>query len=140
MINKNKSAPLIAVKYAFFALIATGVNLSTQWPIFALFDGFWVLYAALAAGTITGLITKYVLDKKWIFYYTAASKRDDMAKFSLYTLMGVITTAIFWGTEMAFFYVFDFKGSQYVGGALGLTVGYTTKYLLDKKYVFGDAN
>jgi len=140
MLTKNKSEPLVTVKYAFFALIATGVNLTIQWSIFALFDGFWVLYVALAAGTITGLITKYVLDKKWIFYYTAANKRDDMVKFSLYTLMGVITTAIFWGTEMAFFYIFDFKGAQYVGGALGLTAGYITKYLLDKKYVFKNLN
>ncbi len=122
--------------YAFFALIATGVNLLTQWPVFTFFEGAWALYGALTAGTLTGLLTKYVLDKRWIFHFRAASRRDDLSRFALYSLMGVLTTAIFWGTEMAFYHAFDFPGAQYVGGGLGLCVGYATKYALDKKYVF----
>jgi putative flippase GtrA len=124
------------IYYCLFALIATGVNLLTQWPVFVLFDGWWVLLAALFVGTLAGLVTKYVLDKKWIFNYQATSKKDDLHKFGLYSLMGVFTTVIFWGTEMTFYYAFDFNGSQYVGGALGLMVGYIVKYYLDKKYVF----
>ncbi len=126
----------LIIKYFFFAVIATSVNLLTQWPIFQFFEGEWVLYLALMVGTLTGLVTKYVLDKRWIFYYTASSTKDDLSRFGLYSLMGVFTTAIFWGTEMSFYYFFDFTGSQYVGGGLGLMVGYTAKYLLDKKYVF----
>ncbi|ADH86453.1 GtrA family protein [Desulfurivibrio alkaliphilus] len=125
-----------ACKYFVFALIATGINLLTQWPFFLLLDGFWVLYLALCFGTLTGLITKYTLDKRWIFYYTAHSRRDDLSRFGLYSLMGVFTTAVFWGTEMGFYYTFEFAGAQYVGGGLGLMVGYTIKYLLDKKFVF----
>lgn len=48
--------------------------------------------------------------------------------------MGVLTTVIFWGTEMVFFYSFDFVAAQYVGGAIGLMDGYCIKYILDKKY------
>ncbi len=48
---------------------------------------------------------------------------------------GGITTCIFWGTETAF-YLLDFCGSQYIGGAVGLAVGYTLKYFLDKNFVF----
>jgi len=125
-----------ATKYIFFAVIATVVNLITQWLFFRTFDGAWVIYWALMAGTLTGLLTKYVLDKRWIFYYTATSRQEDLSRFGLYSLMGVFTTAIFWGTEISFYYVFDFSGSQYIGGALGLSVGYTAKYILDKKYVF----
>ena len=125
-----------ALLYAFFALIATGVNLLTQWPFFAWVVEPWNLYAALFAGTLTGLVTKYALDKRWIFYYTAPSRRDDLMRFVLYSLMGVMTTAVFWGTEIAFFYLFDFSGAHYVGGAIGLSVGYTVKYLLDRRYVF----
>jgi putative flippase GtrA len=128
---------LLAIKYSFFALIATAVNLLTQWLCFLPFgkmDG--ALYGAMAAGTLTGLVTKYGLDKRWIFYYTSRDKRDDMARFGMYSLMGVFTTGIFWGTEMGFFYVFEFAGAHYVGGALGLAVGYAVKYLLDRKYVF----
>lgn len=122
--------------YIFFALIATAVNLLAQWPFFQLFDGWWVLYLALLVGTLAGLVTKYLLDKKWIFNYQASSKKDDLHKFGLYSLMGVFTTVIFWGTEMSFFYLFDFNGAQYVGGGLGLAVGYIVKYYLDKKFVF----
>lgn len=122
--------------YALFALISISVNLITQWPFFRFFSGPWVLYAALASGTFTGLVTKYMLDKRWIFYYQPASKQDNVFKFALYSLMGVVTTIIFWGMESAFFYLFDFSASQYAGGALGLTVGYTFKYFLDKRFVF----
>ena len=126
-----------AVKYIFFALIATAVNLLTQWLCFLPFGKMdWVLYGAMAAGTLTGLVTKYGLDKRWIFYYSSTGRRDDVARFGMYSLMGVFTTGIFWGTEIGFFYVFEFAGAHYVGGALGLAVGYTVKYLLDRKYVF----
>ena len=139
MRNRNKLSIQIiniSIKYFLFALIATVINLLTQMPFFTIFNGAWVLYAALLSGTLTGLVTKYILDKRWIFYYTSSSRRDDLSRFCLYSLMGVFTTAIFWGTEMSFYYLFEFTGSQYVGGALGLRVGYTAKYILDKKYVF----
>lgn len=122
--------------YVAFALIATGINLLTQWLFFELLIGWWVLYVALAFGTVAGLLTKYILDKKWIFNYRAISKSDDLNKFGLYSLMGASTTVIFWGTEMFFFHVLAFEGSQYVGGALGLGIGYIVKYFLDKRFVF----
>jgi putative flippase GtrA len=124
------------ILYALFALIATTVNLLTQWPIFRIFQGKWVLFAALTAGTLSGLFTKYYLDKKWIFQYTPSSRQDDISRFGLYSLMGVFTTVIFWCTETGFYYLFEFSGAQYVGGALGVTMGYSTKYMLDKRFVF----
>lgn len=127
---------MLIVKYLSFILIATIVNLLTQLLIFQLFEGLYVLYAALVFGTLTGLITKYFLDKNWIFNFQATSKTDDLNKFGLYSLMGVFTTVIFWGCEMFFFHFLAFNGSQYVGGALGLAIGYVVKYFLDKKFVF----
>lgn len=123
--------------YTLFALIATGINLITQWPVFVFIEGRWTIYLALAVGTFSGLLTKYILDKKWIFYYSAPDMKDDFYRFILYSLMGVFTTLIFWGTEISFYYLFDFEGAQYAGGALGLMAGYSIKYLLDKRYVFG---
>lgn len=127
---------MIIFKYIAFASVATLTNLLTQWLSFQLFNGWWVLYVALVLGTFTGLLTKYILDKKWIFNYQATSKSDDLNKFGLYSLMGIFTTIIFWGSEMFFFHVLAFNGSQYVGGALGLAIGYVVKYFLDKKFVF----
>jgi putative flippase GtrA len=126
--------------YLIFSLGATVINLLSQWLVFQLSDDWWVLYLALAFGTLAGLVTKYILDKKWIFNYKATSKSDDLNKFGLYSLMGVFTTVIFWGTEMFFFHVIAFEGSQYAGGALGLGIGYAVKYFLDKKYVFKVSN
>ena len=127
---------MLAIKYVIFACIATMVNLSTQYPFFILFKGFWVLYLAMFAGTLTGLATKYWLDKRWIFYYQPASKSEDLSKFGLYSLMGIFTTVIFWGSEILFYHFFDFPNAHLWGGAFGLSIGYITKYLLDKKFVF----
>lgn len=127
---------MLVIKYLLFACIATLVNLSAQYPFFKVFEGFWVLYLAMLAGTLAGLATKYWLDKRWIFYYHPTSKSDDLSKFGLYSLMGVFTTAIFWGSEILFFHFFDFPNAQLWGGALGLSIGYVAKYLLDKKFVF----
>lgn len=127
---------MLLIKYVLFAIIATAVNLATQYPIFKSFDGPWVLYLALVVGTIAGLITKYLLDKRWIFYYTPSSKADNMSTFGLYSLVGVFTTVIFWGSEILFHYIFTFPNAQLWGGALGLAIGYVCKYALDKKFVF----
>ena len=127
---------MLALKYGIFAAISTLVNLLFQWISFRIYAGFGSLYTAMAVGTLAGLLVKYVLDKKWIFYHTPKDRRDDAKKFVLYSFMGIFTTIIFWGTEMLFYYLVRFPGSQYVGGALGLTIGYILKYFLDKRFVF----
>jgi putative flippase GtrA len=50
--------------------------------------------------------------------------------------MGGVTTIIFWGFELSFYYFFESTLMKYVGGGLGLILGYISKYFLDKKFVF----
>ena len=50
--------------------------------------------------------------------------------------MGLITTLIFWSTEYAFHLIYETDFMRYVGGAVGLAIGFFVKYNLDKKYVF----
>ena len=107
---------MLAVKYALFALVSTLVNLLFQYLSFKVYSGFGALYVAMAVGTLAGLVVKYVLDKKWIFYHTPKDRKDDAKKFALYSFMGVFTTLIFWGTEMAFYYFASFPGS--LGGKI----------------------
>lgn len=126
----------LIVKYSFFAVLSISSNLLTQYCSFLIYDGLLSLYIAMFFGTIIGLLVKYVLDKKYIFYFKSKSKIDDGKKFLLYSIMGIVTTIIFWGTEMSFFYLFQFSGSQYLGGLIGLIIGYTVKYHLDKHFVF----
>lgn len=127
---------MLAVKYALFALVSTLFNLAFQYLSFLLYAGFGSLYVAMFFGTLAGLFAKYLLDKKWIFYHTPKDRKDDAKKFLLYSLMGVFTTLIFWGTEMAFYYLSPDPNAKYLGAVAGLTAGYIIKYFLDRKYVF----
>jgi putative flippase GtrA len=126
----------LAFKYAFFAGIATVVNILFQDAVTRIFIGKYDLYIAMSVGTLAGLFTKYVLDKRYIFAYTTHSLMDNGTTFVLYSLMGVFTTLIFWGTELTFEFIFGTKGLRYMGAVIGLTSGYTIKYLLDKRFVF----
>ena len=126
----------LVLKYSLFALIATIINLFTQFISLAIYSQDFSLYIAIFFGTITGLIAKYILDKKYIFYYVVKDKKEDSQKFILYSIMGVFTTIIFWGFEIWFDYIFDSEIAKYIGAIIGLSVGYITKYFLDKKFVF----
>jgi hypothetical protein len=46
---------------------------------------------------------------------------------------------IFWGFEFTFEYLFETKALRYLGGVIGLCIGYVVKYQLDKRYVFTGA-
>ena len=127
---------MIAIKYVFFALISTLFNLLFQYLSFLGYQGFSALYLAMFLGTLAGLVVKYVLDKKFIFYHEVKDKKDDVKKFALYSLMGVFTTVIFWGTEIAFDALSQDPNAKYFGAVIGLSIGYIIKYFLDKKFVF----
>ena len=147
----------LTVKYALFAAISTIGNLSTQQlslmflnsltflkslenvSILGLFKINLVLMAAIFMGTLVGLIIKYILDKKYIFNYKTKSKSEDTGKFIMYSFMGVFTTAIFWGFELAFDSIFSYEYAKYLGALIGLTIGYIVKYNLDKRFVFNNA-
>lgn len=81
---------------------------------------------------------KYLLDKRWIFYDFETGVKNHGRKFSLYTGMGLITTAIFWGTETAFWLIWQTDLMRELGAILGLSVGYVVKYNLDRRFVFTD--
>jgi peptidoglycan biosynthesis protein MviN/MurJ (putative lipid II flippase) len=127
---------MIAIKYTAFAIIATLLNLLFQYLSLLVYQGTGSLYLAMAAGTLAGLVTKYILDKKFIFYHKPESKKNDAAKFFFYSLTGVFTTFIFWGTEILFDAMLDTEIAKYVGAVNGLAIGYVIKYILDKNYVF----
>jgi len=126
----------LTLKYASFAVIATLVNIGTQYMVLMVYHHLLSLYIAMGCGTLVGLFIKYVLDKKFIFYYTTRAKTEDIQKFILYSFMGVFTTLIFWATEILFNNLIPYEWSKYLGAVIGLTIGYITKYFLDKKFVF----
>lgn len=128
----------LVFRYIIFAIASTAINILFQYFTFYLYDGFLSLYLAMSIGTIAGLVLKYLLDKKYIFYHTPKSKKDDGKKFMLYSFMGVFTTLIFFGFEIGFDFLFKNENAKYIGAVIGLSIGYIVKYFLDKKFVFKD--
>jgi putative flippase GtrA len=126
----------LTIKYAIFALIATAVNIGAQDMVIRYYIGAFDILASMIIGTGAGLIVKYILDKRYIFRFRARDAAHDGKTFALYTVMGLATTVIFWGFEFGFDHIFETKEMRYLGGIIGLAIGYLTKYYLDKRYVF----
>lgn len=129
----------IAIRYVFFALLAAVMNIGTQYMSLRIYNGQFGLYVAMFCGTLAGLIIKYMLDKKYIFQFKTNTLREDSFKFVLYSLMGIFTTLIFWGFELVFNAVLTFDSAKYIGALIGLSIGYSVKYQLDKRMVFTHA-
>ncbi|MGA2222950.1 MAG: GtrA family protein [Syntrophobacteraceae bacterium] len=127
---------LLVIKYSLFTAIAITINVLCQDVVNRLYHGQFDLYASMLAGTLAGLVVKYILDRKYIFLFQTKSILQDAQKFILYSIMGVVTTCVFWGAEMTFDYAFHTLLMRYVGAVIGLTTGYYIKYHLDKRFVF----
>ncbi len=128
---------VLCALYAGFAVFAIVVNLLTQWVNLALYRGPLALPLAMACGTATGLIVKYLLDKVWIFRHRRFGVEVQMREFTGYALTGIATTALFWGCELICNAISP--DWRFAGAAMGLTAGYALKYRLDRRYVFGVA-
>ncbi|WP_238367986.1 GtrA family protein [Mesobacterium pallidum] len=126
----------LVLLYTLFAVIATLANLGTQRLVIgeALTGPRFI--AGLVLGTGVGLVIKYILDKRWIFDDRETGAKAHTKKFAGYTLMGVATTAIFWGFEAAFWYATESHAMRELGAVIGLGIGYVTKYRLDRAFVF----
>jgi len=133
----STSPPMkLAIMYTIFAVIATITNIWSQDLTFRIYQGPFELWLGIFVGTAIGLVVKYFLDKRYIFKYQTTSIQHGSKTFYLYTLMGVVTTVIFWGFEFAFDAIWNSMEMRYTGGVIGLAIGYYVKYQLDKRYVF----
>ena len=129
----------LVFRYAIFAVIAVVVNLAVQRLVLLGGEtGLWFTFA-LGAGTLAGLVVKYALDKRWIFFDRTAGVAAQGRQFGLYSMMGVATTLIFWATETAFWLIWGTDVAREAGAVIGMTIGYVTKYQLDRRFVFREA-
>lgn len=126
----------IATLYILFAMIATTINIGAQDLCTRVYTGPFSILLSITIGTAAGLVAKYILDKNYIFRFETRDTLHDSKLFALYSIMGLATTAIFWGFEFTFQHIFESKEMRYLGGIIGLAIGYFTKYHLDKKFVF----
>ncbi len=151
----NGPRPPVWLRYAAFAAAATGANLLIQWLVtllgrallpeaaappailgFAFPAGEAVYWTALVAGTGTGFLIKFILDKNFIFHHKSATAGAGLATVILYGVTAVITTLVFWGVQRAFTLLGGEDFWKYLGGLCGLVPGYLLKYFLDKRFVF----
>lgn len=129
----------LALRYACFAALAMAINLAAQAVSLSIYRGPLYLGLAMALGTLAGLIPKYALDKRWIFNDRSTGLDSHARRFSVYSLMSVATTLIFWSTETLFDRLGHGDSLHYLGGLIGLCLGYTAKYHLDRRFTFGRA-
>ena len=132
----SKRALTIAVLYTLFATFSTVINIGSQMLSMWVYKGLYAVEVSILVGTATGLPLRYLLEKRFIFSFKSDNIRHDGQLFLLYSFMGVFTTAIFWGFEYAFHLIFATDTMRYVGGVIGLAIGFYVKYQLDKKFVF----
>lgn len=139
--------------YMIFAAISIILNIGSQYilrvilqsliPRFAneklLSFEYWFLIS-LGFGTVIGFLFKFVVDKFVVFEEKLTDdKMADLQRttkqITLYFSFAIFTTMIFWGFEFSF--KIAFTGNWYlVGGLIGLIIGYTVKFLLDRRFVF----
>lgn len=132
----TKSATKIAVLYSLFAGLSTVVNIGSQMLSMLIYSGAYAVEISIFIGTLAGLPLRYFLEKRYVFSFELKNINHDGQLFILYSVMGVFTTAIFWGNEYAFHLIFTTDVMRYIGGVLGLSIGYYIKYQLDKCFVF----
>ena len=131
-----KTAVSIAVLYTLFAAFSTAINIGAQIVSIWAYAGSYAVEVSILIGTAAGLPLRYLLEKRYIFSFKSNNMKHDGQLFVLYSFMGVFTTAIFWGVEYAFHLLFATDTMRYVGGVIGLAIGFYVKYQLDKKFVF----
>lgn len=125
-------------RYMLFALLATLANLLAQRAVLSVDDTGSRFVEAVAIGTLTGLILKYILDKFWIFKDFNSGLKEHGRKVILYMGTGIVTTALFWLVEVAFWLTWQTDLMREIGAVIGLSFGYVIKYRLDRRYVFTD--
>jgi hypothetical protein len=140
MNSPTVAAPLprarLVVAYATFAALSIVANLASQKLAYWLYHGWLAIPLSVCVGTGVGLVVKYLLDKAWIFRYPHRSVAHGLQTFTMYVVMGLGTTALFWAVEFGADLLFHTEPARLAGGALGLTLGYFAKYHLDKRFVF----
>jgi len=131
-----RSPFMTALRYVAFAVISTAANFGSQQAALAVYGGWGALAVSMIGGTGIGFVVKYVLDKLYIFDDRTRVVAHEARKIGLYGLTAIVTTMIFWSMELGFLAVGKTVSWKFIGGALGLAIGYTLKYFLDRRWVF----
>ncbi|MHA1230736.1 MAG: GtrA family protein [Candidatus Helarchaeota archaeon] len=112
--------------YVLYSIISAGaciIYIGVQYLV-----GYDILFPILAGGA--SLTIKKILDQEYATFF-----RERLREIILYGFFAIFTTLIFWGVQYLLTIIIGEE--YYIGaGAIGLAIGYTVKFILDKLYVF----
>lgn len=126
---------LLLIKYIFFCISAIFINLMFQRISLNYLSPDNFIFALLL-GTFAGLISKFFLDRYFIFYDYDTNLLYGSRQFMLYSLNGVLTTFIFWSAETTGYLLYGSNIAREIGAIIGLSIGYFLKFKLDAQFVF----
>ncbi len=140
------------ILYILFAVICTFINIGSQLLVEYLISPInqlqTIVYTntdksirifdiiKIIIGTGLGFMSKFILDKFFVFKEKHENIAHTFRQMILYGIMAVFTTFIFWSFQISFKLLFDFTFAEEIGAVIGLGIGYTVKFLLDRKFVF----
>jgi putative flippase GtrA len=127
---------VLVSRYAAFAVTAILANLGAQRLVLWFGESAVIFIFAIIVGTLVGLVVKFTLDKRFIFFDTSKGLKAQGELLSRYSITGIVTTLIFWGSETAFWAIWRTEFMRELGAILGLGIGYIMKFNLDQRYVF----
>ncbi len=122
--------------YVVIACMAALLNIGAQMASVAVYKGRFYVELSMIVGLATVLPVKYLLEKLFVFSFASRGLFHDARLFTLYTVLGGITTLVFVAVEYLFHLLFAGEAMRYVGAALGLALGHLLKYQLDRRFVF----
>jgi len=136
----SKTALSIGSLYTLIAVFSILINISSQMASIWFYRGPFAIEISILVGTVIGLPSRYFLEKHYVFSFKSKNIVHDGKLFLTYSFMSLNTTGIFWVTEYAFHLLYSSEIMRYIGGVIGLAIGFYLKYHLDKKYVFVNGN
>jgi putative flippase GtrA len=138
--------------YIIFAIICTIINIGSQLLTELLISPVNILQTVvytnlekslrvydiikIIVGTGLGFMSKFILDKFFVFREKYENISHTFKQIIVYGILAVFTTLIFWSFQISFKLLFTFIYAEEVGAVIGLGIGYTIKFFLDRKFVF----
>ena len=121
--------------YYAFALVAVGLNVLVQHLVFISLTHSHAIFIAMLIGAAVALVAKYFLDRKFVFLKTSSANRRELF---WYALTGGLITIVFFVAEYVIWDAYKTGLARDIGIVVGMLLGYTLKYFIDKHLVFSD--
>jgi putative flippase GtrA len=132
----KRSKLQVLSNYVVIGVLSAAINLSAQVLIIWAYKGAYAVEFSILIGTVMGMPPRYFLEKRYVFSFTSENIFHDGKLFFQYSFYSTFTTLVFWSVEYSFHVIFNDDLMRYVGGVVGLTIGFYLKYQIDKRFVF----